>query len=273
MEQKIHFTTTYLWLIPLTASKKLSILLPKLLEWVCNRSGPHLLKLNVRFIVSQPALIHSIRFTQIEPLVRVIHPVDWIGPHTYWLSDARIFVSAANPVLIKDFVDDSLRSPKTDKVDSKKSHVILLTAGQNWTNMEPWIKHATNSKPWTDSSDSTWIRKLPWKTTSLPFWIRFIREPMTSLTALHAPMAARNFYWPLKKWCKRKAESKEVWSNFNLHIRPASYGGLVFVLSKHLIEFLLSLYLIVICLIRIRYYYSHDRRKIKVFLKDTKIIM
>ena len=37
-----------------------------------------------------------------------------------WLSDAGIFVSAVNPILIRDFGDDSLRAPKTDKADSKK---------------------------------------------------------------------------------------------------------------------------------------------------------
>lgn len=48
-----------------------------------------------------------------------------------WLSDAGIFVSAVNPIMIKDFGDDSLRTPKTDKADSKKSLVMLLTVGQN----------------------------------------------------------------------------------------------------------------------------------------------
>lgn len=37
-----------------------------------------------------------------------------------WLSDADIFVSAVNPTLIRNFGDDSLRTPKTDKADSKK---------------------------------------------------------------------------------------------------------------------------------------------------------
>ncbi len=41
-------------------------------------------------------------------------------PVATWLSDAGIFVSAVNPMPIKDFGDDSLRTPKTDKADSKK---------------------------------------------------------------------------------------------------------------------------------------------------------
>ncbi|MCM1543203.1 MAG: transposase, partial [Blautia sp.] len=41
-------------------------------------------------------------------------------PVATWLSDAGIFVSAVNPILIREFGDDSLRTPKTDKADSKK---------------------------------------------------------------------------------------------------------------------------------------------------------
>ena len=48
------------------------------------------------------------------------HTGRYYEPLAAWLSDAGIFVSAVNPVLIRDFADDSLRSPKTDKADSKK---------------------------------------------------------------------------------------------------------------------------------------------------------
>ena len=37
-----------------------------------------------------------------------------------WLSKAGIFVSAVNPMLIKNYGDESLRAPKTDKADSGK---------------------------------------------------------------------------------------------------------------------------------------------------------
>ena len=40
--------------------------------------------------------------------------------HATWLSDAGIFVSTINPLLIRAFGDDSLRAPKTDKADAKK---------------------------------------------------------------------------------------------------------------------------------------------------------
>ena len=48
-----------------------------------------------------------------------------------WLSDASIFVCAVNPILIRDFGNDSLPTPKTDKADSKKLPVMFLTAVQN----------------------------------------------------------------------------------------------------------------------------------------------
>lgn len=70
--------------------------------------------------------------SQINSLIEIIHSLDgetkvcmehtgrYYEPVASWLSDAGIFVSAVNPILIRDFGDDSLRSPKTDKADSKK---------------------------------------------------------------------------------------------------------------------------------------------------------
>ena len=48
------------------------------------------------------------------------HTGRYYEPIATWLSDAGIFVSAVNPILIRDYGDDSLRTPKTDKADSKK---------------------------------------------------------------------------------------------------------------------------------------------------------
>lgn len=48
-----------------------------------------------------------------------------------WLSDAGIFVNALNLILIRDFGNDFLRTPKTNKADSKKTPATPLTAGQN----------------------------------------------------------------------------------------------------------------------------------------------
>lgn len=55
-----------------------------------------------------------------ETKVCMEHTGRYYEPVATWLSDAGIFVSAVNPILIRDFGDDSLRTPKTDKADSKK---------------------------------------------------------------------------------------------------------------------------------------------------------
>ena len=65
-------------------------------------------------------LIDLIQGLDGETKVCMEHTGRYYEPVATWLSDAGIFVSAVNPMLIKDFGDDSLRSPKTDKADSKK---------------------------------------------------------------------------------------------------------------------------------------------------------
>ena len=65
-------------------------------------------------------LIGLIRRLDGETKVCMEHTGRYYEPVATWLSDAGIFVSAVNPMLIKDFGDDSLRTPKTDKADSKK---------------------------------------------------------------------------------------------------------------------------------------------------------
>ncbi len=54
------------------------------------------------------------------------HTGRYYEPVATWLSDAAIFVSAVNPILIRDFGDDSLRTPKTDKADSQKIARYIL---------------------------------------------------------------------------------------------------------------------------------------------------
>ena len=66
------------------------------------------------------SLIEQIRALDGETKVCMEHTGRYYEPVATWLSDAGIFVSAVNPILIKDFGDDSLRTPKTDKADSKK---------------------------------------------------------------------------------------------------------------------------------------------------------
>ncbi len=66
------------------------------------------------------ALIEQIKSLDGETKVCMEHTGRYYEPVATWLSDAGIFVSAVNPILIRDFSDDSLRTPKTDKADSKK---------------------------------------------------------------------------------------------------------------------------------------------------------
>ena len=66
------------------------------------------------------SLIEQIRALDGETKVCMEHTGRYYEPVATWLSDAGIFVSAVNPILINDFGDDSLRTPKTDKADSKK---------------------------------------------------------------------------------------------------------------------------------------------------------
>ena len=70
--------------------------------------------------------------SDINSLIEIINGLDgetkacmgytgrYYEPVATWLSEAGIFVSAVNPMLIRHFGDDSLRTPKTDKADAKK---------------------------------------------------------------------------------------------------------------------------------------------------------
>ena len=57
-------------------------------------------------------------------------------PVATWLSDAGIFVSAVNPILIRDFGNDSLHTPKTDKADSKK--IARYTLDRRWAKLKQY---------------------------------------------------------------------------------------------------------------------------------------
>ena len=66
------------------------------------------------------ALIGQIRSLDGETKVCMEHTGRYYEPVATWLTNAGIFVSAVNPILIRNFGDDSLHTPKTDKADSKK---------------------------------------------------------------------------------------------------------------------------------------------------------
>lgn len=80
-------------------------------------------------------LIRKIRELDGETKVCMEHTGRYYEPVATWLSDAGIFVSAVNPILIKEFGDDSLRAPKTDKADSKKIARYTL---DRWANLKQY---------------------------------------------------------------------------------------------------------------------------------------
>ena len=77
-------------------------------------------------------LIATIMELDGETKVCMEHTGRYYEPVASWLSSAGIFVSAVNPCLIKDFGDESLRAPKTDKADAKK---IARFALDRWTKL------------------------------------------------------------------------------------------------------------------------------------------
>ena len=80
-------------------------------------------------------LIKQIKSLEGETKVCMEHTGRYYEPVASWLSDAGIFVSAVNPILIRTFGDDSLRTPKTDKADSKK---IARYALDRWAKLKQY---------------------------------------------------------------------------------------------------------------------------------------
>ena len=82
-------------------------------------------------------LIATIMELDGETKVCMEHTGRYYEPVASWLSSAGIFVSAVNPCLIKDFGDESLRAPKTDKADAKK---IARFALDRWTKLRQYSR-------------------------------------------------------------------------------------------------------------------------------------
>ena len=80
-------------------------------------------------------LIAIIKGLDGETKVCMEHTGRYYEPMAHWLSAAGIFVSAVNPKLIRDFGDESLRAPKTDKADSKKNARFAL---DRWTKLRQY---------------------------------------------------------------------------------------------------------------------------------------
>ncbi len=82
-------------------------------------------------------LITTIKCLEGETKVCMEHTGRYYEPIASWLSNAGIFVSAVNPWLIKDFGNESIRTPKTDKVDAKK---IARFALDRWTKLPQYSR-------------------------------------------------------------------------------------------------------------------------------------
>ena len=80
-------------------------------------------------------LIATIKGLDGETKVCLEHTGRYYEPMASWLSSAGIFVSAVNPKLIKDYGNESLRAPKTDKADSKK---IARYALDRWAKLRQY---------------------------------------------------------------------------------------------------------------------------------------
>ena len=77
-------------------------------------------------------LISTIKGLEGETKVCMEHTGRYYEPVATWLSNAGIFVSAVNPYLIRNFGDESIRAPKTDKADAKKIARFTL---DRWTKL------------------------------------------------------------------------------------------------------------------------------------------
>ena len=82
-------------------------------------------------------LITTIKRLEGETKVCMEHTGRYYEPVASWLSAAGIFVSAVNPWLIKDFGNESIRTPKTDKADAKK---IARFALDRWAKLPQYSR-------------------------------------------------------------------------------------------------------------------------------------
>ena len=64
------------------------------------------------------SIIKQIKSLDEETKACMEHTGKHYEPVANWLSDVGILGSAVNSILIRDFVDNSLRTPKADKADS-----------------------------------------------------------------------------------------------------------------------------------------------------------
>ena len=91
------------------------------------------LPFNVFHTASELSLL-ALKLKRLEGETRVVmeHTGRYYEPVAQWLHDAGIFVSAVNPLLIKQYGGNSLRKVKTDKADSLK---IARYGLDNWADL------------------------------------------------------------------------------------------------------------------------------------------
>jgi len=82
-------------------------------------------------------LIATIKSLEGETKVCMEHTGRYYEPVASWLSESGIFVSTVNPWLIKDFGNESIRTPKTDKADAKK---IARFALDRWAKLPQYSR-------------------------------------------------------------------------------------------------------------------------------------
>ena len=78
-------------------------------------------------------LIHRLNSLKGDTKVVMEHTGRYYESLAFQLTKAGIFVSAVNPLLIKNFGTTSLRAPKTDKADAMKIARYTL---DNWVNVK-----------------------------------------------------------------------------------------------------------------------------------------
>ena len=138
------------------------------------------------------ALIDQIRNLDGKTKVCMEHTGRYYEPVAAWLSDAGIFVSAVNPILKKDFGDDSLSTPKTDKSESKK---IARYALDRWAKLKQYgsmDKIRSQLKTMNRQFSFYMGQKSAMKNNLIALLDQTFLVPMTSLTVLHAATAARS---------------------------------------------------------------------------------
>jgi len=89
-------------------------------------------------------LAHTLKSLSGETRVVLEHTGRYYEPVAQTLCNAGLFVSAVNPLLIKEYGNNSIRKVKTDKADALKLPDTGLITGPNCENIPLWRNCANN---------------------------------------------------------------------------------------------------------------------------------